>query len=98
MEYCSNECPVESTTAGATLPLTVSEVEWRDDGEGGEDIATPVTISQKGCCYLVYWCVIFSQYSSKPATTAPIANATPATAAAKAINSSPAESADKRRR
>ena len=54
MEYCSNECPVESTTAGATLPLTVSEVEWRDDGEGGEDIATPVTISQKGCCYLVY--------------------------------------------
>ena len=34
--------------------LTVSEDEWRDDGEGGEDIATPVTISQKGCCYLVY--------------------------------------------
>ena len=34
--------------------LTVSEDEWRDDGEGGEDIATPVTISQKGCCHLVY--------------------------------------------
>jgi hypothetical protein len=34
--------------------LTVSEDEWRDDRESGEDIATPVTISQKGCCHLVY--------------------------------------------